>query len=156
MLFGFVCECRGNPNNPKLFCAIGAVSAEGVKVGKRDFIFIKTASNAPNESILTTLSSFGMHPLFMEKGSPKILSLQSCPRRERQAFFKHIKLNRQLYNRGLDTSYWYWLKPPLDSLGHPLPPPAAAYEIDCTPASRWTEYWDKCPGGEHCTLAILD
>lgn len=156
MLFGFVCECRGNANNPRLFCAIGAVSAEGVKVGERDFIFIKTVSNFSNESILTTLASFGMHPLFREKGSPRILSIHSCRRQERQAFFKHIKLNRRLYFRGLETSYWYWLTAPLDSLGHPLPPPAAAYEIDCTPASRWTEYWDKCPGGEHCTQAILD
>ena len=71
-------------------------------------------------------------------------------------FFKHIKLNRLRYHRGVSTTYWYWLKPPLDTMGRTLPPPAGAYEIDTTPAFRWEAYWDRCPDGSHSTMAILD
>jgi hypothetical protein len=156
MLFGFVCFCRHGPNNPKLFYTLGAVSAEGVKVDSVDYIFIKTPGTVSDEKIITTLSSFGIRPIRITADAPELLTTTTCPRQQRQKFFKHIKLNRLRYHRGLETTYWYWRQPPLDTLGNPLPPPVGAYEIDTTPSSRWREYWDKCPGGEHCTMAILD
>jgi hypothetical protein len=156
MLFGFACFCRGNPNNPRLFHALGAFSAEGVKVDDMHYIFIKTRSSASIEAITMTLSSFSIRPIRLTKDAPDILATETCTRYQRQVFFKHIKLNRIRYHRGGSTTYWYWMQPPLDTMGNPLPPPAGAYETDTTPASRWSEYWDKCPGGEHSTMAILD
>ena len=156
MLFGIVCFCRGNPNNPALFDALGAVRVEGVKVDSLDYIFFKTQAVVTDEKIVTTLSTFNIRPIRISKDAPELLNSRTCSRVHRQAFFKHIKLNRARYQRGLESTYWYWLQPPLDTLGNPLPPPVGAYEIDTTPLSRWREYWDKCPGGEHCTQAILD
>ena len=156
MLFGFVCFCRGSPNNPQLFCALGAISAEGVKVDCLDYIFIRTSSVVSNEKITTTLASFNVRPISAVKDAPELLTAATCTRQQRQAFFKHIKSQRIQYRMGLETSYWYWLQPPLDTMGNPLPPPVGAYEIDSTPSSRWRDYWDRCPGGEHCTQAILD
>jgi hypothetical protein len=158
MLFGFVCFCRGPPNNPVLFRALGAYSAEGVKVDSMDYIFIKTPNSSASsvESILTTLYSFGIRPVRLTKDAPEILATETCTRHQRQVFFKHIKLNRLRYHRGVNTTYWYWVQPPLDTLGQPLPPPAGAYETDTTPSSKWKDYWDRCPNGEHSTMAILD
>lgn len=156
MLYGFVCFCRGSPNNALLFWALGAVRVEGVKVDSLDYILVKTPAEVSNETITATLASFDVRPIRLSVDSPDILTIHTCTRPQRQAFFRHIKLQRMRYQRGLDTSYWYWLKPPLDTLGHPLPPPVGAYETDLTDSSRWREYWDRCPGGEYCTQAILD
>ena len=156
MLFGIVCFCRGNPNNPALFNALGAVKAEGVKVDSVDYIFFRTKAALPDEKILTTLASFNVGLIRIAKDAPELLSVGTCTRPHRQLFFRHIKSNRARYHRGVESTYWYWLQAPLDTLGNPLPPPVGAGEIDTTPMSRWQEYWDKCPGGEHCTQAILD
>lgn len=160
VLFGFACFCRGSPNNPPLFYALGASKAEGVKVDDVDYIFITHPSVAVSiDTILSSLACFGIRPIRLSKDSPEILTSGNCTRRQRQAFFRHIKHNRTRYHQGLETSsssYWYWLQPPLDTLGHPLPPPVGAYDIDPTPSKRWQQYWDRCPGGEHCTQAILD
>ncbi len=159
MLFGFVCLCRNSPNNPPLFDALGATRAEGVKVDSVDYIFIKTGASSAVvsvEQIMTTLASFGIRPIRLSTEMPDILTSRTCTHKQRQAFFRHIKFHRMRYHRGLDTSYWYWLQPPCDTLGHPLPPPVGAYDIDTTPSKRWREYWDRCPSGEHCTQAILD
>ena len=156
MLFGFVCFCRGSPNNPELFRALKAVKVEGVKVDSLDYIFIKTASGISNEQIMMTLSTFGIRPVSTSNDSPEILTSKSCSRQQRQSFFRHIRFHRARYHQGLETCYWYWLQPPLDTLGNPLPPPVGAYEIDPTPSSRWQQYWDRCPGGEYCTQAIVD
>ena len=155
MLFGVVCRC-GRPNNPALFQALGAVRAEGVKVDSLDYIFFKTPADDDVEKILATLSLFHLRPIRVSCDAPELLNARTCTRAHRQAFFRHIKLNRARYLRGLETTYWYWLQAPLDTQGHPLPPPVGAYEIDATPSSRWKEYWDRCPSGEHCTRAILD
>jgi hypothetical protein len=158
MLFGFVCYCRSNPNNPDLFHALGVEKAEGVKVDSVDYVFMRTASAVmmPDEKILTTLASFGFRPIRSAKDAPELITLATSTRAQRQTFFRHIKFHRMRYARGMETSYWYWLQPPLDTKGNPLPPPAGAYEIDPTPSSRWRQYWDRCPGGDYCTQAILD
>jgi hypothetical protein len=128
-----------------------------VKVDSVDYIFMKTAAAAvPDEKILITLTSFGLRPIRNSKDAPELLTLQTSTRTQRQVFFRHIKHQRARYARGMETSYWYWLQPPLDTQGNPLPPPVGAYEIDLTPSSRWRVYWDRCPGGEFCTQAILD
>ena len=157
MLFGFACFCRGNPNNPVLFRALGAYSAEGVKVDCMDYIFIKTqGGSSSSESVLLTLESFGIRPVRLTKDAPEILATDTCTHHQRQVFFKHIKLNRIRYHRGASTTYWHWAQPPLDTLGKPLPPPAGAYETDTTSSSKWTDYWDRCPDGGHSTMAIVD
>lgn len=163
MLFGFACFCRrGSPNNPPLFYALGASRVEGVKVDDIDYIFVKTGSAviSSTEDIVSVLSSFGVRPVRLSADAPDILTIATCSRQQRQAFFRPIKTARMRYRSGLETqhhdSYWYWLQPPLDTLGHPLPPPVEAYDIDKTPSSRWQEYWDRCPGGEYCTQSILD
>ena len=156
MLFGFVCFCRGSPNNPELFNALKAVKAEGVKVDSLDYIFIRTASDISSEQILTTLSTFGIRPVRTSKDLPEILSSKSCSTQQRQSFYRHIKFFRACYHRGVETCYWYWLQPPLDTLGNPLPPPVGAYDTDLTPSSKWKQYWDRCPSGEYCTQAIVD
>lgn len=156
MLFGFVCYCSSNPNNPDLFHALRAEKAEGVKVDSMHYVFVRTASALPKENILSTLASFGFRPVSSGKDAPELLSSSTSSRSQRQAFFKHIKYHRLRYSQGMETSYWYWLQPPLDTQGNPLPPPAGAFEIDPTPPSRWRQYWDRCPGGEHGTQAILD
>jgi len=156
MLFGFACFCRTSPNNPDLFHALGVVKAEGVKLDSMDYIFMKTASVVPDDKILTTLTSYGFRPIRNSKDGPELLTSQTSTRSQRQAFFRHIKHHRARYARGMETSYWYWLQPPLDTQGNPLPPPVGANEIDPTPSSRWRLYWDRCPGGEYCTQAILD
>lgn len=151
-----MCFSRRNPNNPRLFDALGAVSAEGVKVDSIDYIFIKTDSDISIDHITTILGSFEIHPIRGSKDAPDILTIDTCTRQKRHAFFRQIKVNRIHYREGRESTYWYWLQPPLDTTGHPLPPPVGAYEIDTTPPSRWREYWDKCPSGEYCTQAILD
>ena len=156
MLFGFVCFCRGSPNNPELFRALKAVKVEGVKVDSLDYIFIKTASGISIQQIMMTLSTFGIRPVSTSNDSPEILTSKSCSRQQRQSFFRHIRFHRARYHQGLETSYWYWVQPPLDTLGNPLPPSVGAYEIDPTSSSRWQQYWDRCPGGEYCTQAIVD
>ncbi len=156
MFFGFVCYCRNNPNNPRLFDTLGAVSAEGVKVDSLDYIFIKTPSVISIDRIMATLETFEIHPIRGSEGAPDILTTYTCTRQQRQAFFRNIKSNRILYQKGRETTYWFWRQPPLDTLGHPLPPPAGAFGIDTTSSSRWREYWDRCPDGDHCTEAILD
>ena len=114
MLFGFVCFCRGSPNNPELFRALKAVKVEGVKVDSLDYIFIKTASGISNEQIMMTLSTFGIRPVSTSNDSPEILTSKSCSRQQRQSFFRHIRFHRARYHQGLETCYWYWLQPPLD------------------------------------------
>jgi hypothetical protein len=157
MLFGFACFCRGCPNNARLFDALGAFSAEGVQVDAMHYIFIKTHSTLPIESIVATLGAFSLRPIPLAEDTPDILTAETSSRCQRQVFFQHIKTNRILYHRGVaSTTYWFWREPPFDSMGHPLPPPVGAYEIDTTPSSRWREYWDRCPSGEHSTTAILD
>jgi hypothetical protein len=156
MLFGFACFCRGSPNNPRLFRALGAYSAEGVKVDSMDYMFIKTAGSPTIESLLTTLGSFGIRPVRLIKDAPEILATDTCTRQQRQLFFRHIKHNRVRYHRGANTTYWYWMQPPSDTQGNPLPPPAGAYETDTTPSTKWNDYWDRCPDGSHGTMAILD
>ena len=161
MLFGFVCVCHNSPNNPPLFDALGASRAEGVRVDGLDYIFIRIPSALSVELIMATLATFNIYPTRLSNGSPEILTLGTCTREQRRAFFRHIKTHRTRYHSGLEnpdspSSYWYWLRPPLDTSGHPLPPPVAAYDIDTTPSKRWRQYWDRCPGGEYCTRAILD
>lgn len=172
MLFGFVCCvcCRNSPNNPLLFDALGASRAEGVRGGVDglDYIFIRIPSALSVEQIMVTLAAFNIHPTRLSNGAPEILTLGTCTREQRRAFFRHIKLHRTRYHSGLENpeadapssssspSYWYWLRPPLDTSGHPLPPPVGAYDIDTTPSNLWRQYWDRCPSGEYCTRAILD
>ena len=156
MIFGFACFIRGCPNNPALFYALKALSAEGIKVDSIDYFFIKTKNPVTIESIIMTLDSFNIRPIRLSKDAPEVLSTENSTMYQRRTFFRQIKFNRLRYHRGMDTTYWHWNHPPLDTLGNPLPPPAGSYETDTTTASRWREYWDKCPGGEHCTMAILD
>ncbi len=156
MLFGFACFCRGSPNDPRLFRALGAVSAEGVKVDSMDYIFIKTAEARKIESLIATLQSFGLRLVRLTKDAPEILATETCTRQQRQLFFRHIKHHRLRYHRGASTTSWYWKQPPLDTLGNPFPPPVGAYETDTTPSTRWMDFWDRCPDGSHGTMAILD
>lgn len=156
MLFGFVSFCRGSPNNPALFHALNAQLAEGVKVDSVDYFFIRSGSADSDAKILSTLANYGLHPITSSKDAPALLHTKSATREQRRTFFRHIKHHRARYHKGVETSYWYWRPPPLDTLGNPLPPPVGAYEIDLTPSSRWKQYWDRCPGAEYCTQAIVD
>ena len=109
MLFGFACLSSGNPVNPALFHALGAVSVESVKFGNMDLFFIKTPSSSISiESVLVTLDSFGISPVRLTKDVPEILAIETCTRCQRQDFFRHIKINRKLHKRGMKTTYWHW------------------------------------------------
>lgn len=111
MLFGFACVCTSNPVNPDLFHALGAVSVEGIKVLRRDYIFVKTSmanSSVSIESVLATLNSFGVRPVRLSENEPEIFAVGTCTHLQRQKFFKHIKINRLLYQSGSKTTYWHW------------------------------------------------